>query len=180
MSGTVPQGGGHPISTYPFSAFLSAISRSGRPIAMTRVLHGRWPLSTAIAWLVIAAVHFGAPAAARAGCSHPWVRDAGISLAQFNLGIFGSDGEELLPEPRSSERSDHRGACAGGACSGPSESPPFSTVLVSRQSDQWGDLPAEPARSLASSRGFLPADDGKRPYRFPSPIERPPRLFAAQ
>jgi hypothetical protein len=164
-----------------FVRFCSRIPRSGRRIAMTRVLHGRWLGSSAIAWLVIAVVQMFAPAPARAGCSHPWVRDAGVSAAPFNLSNFASGGHKLLPEPSSSEGSGHRGPCAGRACSQPSEMPPISTVLMSPQRDQWGGLPANPAHSsIASSRGFSPQDDRRRPYRFPTPIERPPRLFAAK
>ncbi len=67
----------------------------GRPIAMTRVFRWRWVGRSAVACLVLAALNAVAPAQAQAGCSHPWVRDAGISASLLDLGMLES-GRYLL------------------------------------------------------------------------------------
>ena len=147
---------------------------------MTRVLRWRWIGSSVAAWLLLAAVNAILPAQAQAGCSHPWVQGAGNSASLFDRSFVEAGFHPLLPErglPGSPERP---GPCAGGACSQSPELPLSSTVQITADIDQWGDLPAEPTCCLPKSRGVTPKDDQLRPADYPTPIERPPRLEPAR
>jgi hypothetical protein len=67
----------------------------------------------------------------------------------------------------------------GGACSQSPELPPSSSVQSSSHGQDWGNLSAEPVRSLLDSQIFPPDGGRQHPSRFPAPIERPPRLDCA-
>src|ERR1700677_655805 len=123
---------------------------------MTRVLRWRWIGSSVVAWLVLAAVNAILPAQAQAGCSHPWVQGPGASASLLDLGLLESGLHPSLPETGPAGSPDRPGPCAGGACPRSPEWPLRSTVQISPHSDQWGELPAEPARSRPNSRGFTP------------------------
>ena len=147
---------------------------------MTRVFRWRWLSSTAAAWLVLMAVHAVAPATVQAGCNHPWVQVSGIAASVFDLELLESGIRPSLPASRSPQPLDRRGACVGGACSPSPEIPPISSVEAQPYCEYWGDLPAEPVQLLLRSRVSWPAEhDQRRPTRFHTPIERPPRLLAA-
>jgi hypothetical protein len=179
---TKPQIGRRSASTFLFGRLNSGICRLlGRIIAMLRVVRIRWKGFSAAAWLVLAAMHALAPTQVQAGCSHPWVQASGISASLFDSSLLESGFQRSLPGPRSSPRSsDRRGPCADGSCSRSPELPPSSTGQISLSSEQWGNLPAGRLRMSPQSRVFSLKDDQRRPYRIPTPIERPPRLDSAR
>jgi hypothetical protein len=131
-------------------------------------------------WVVFAAVVFATSTAARAGCSHPWVKtnDATSSIAE--LAELSSNDQTDHFRPGFPAPAKHPNPCAHGGCSQPFGYPPSSTLEMSGRTDLWGDLTLQSPPRSRNAIGFYVEQGCDRPRRSNSPIERPPRCITVR
>jgi hypothetical protein len=130
--------------------------------------------------LVLATFTAVAPAEARAGCTHPWVKSGDPHTALFDLAVLDPGSRALVPQPGSLPLENPPSPCKGGACSRSPDRPASWPPSVLSPGQLWADLPDGIPSVVPQIQQFSP-ENGLLPTSLSvSLLERPPRRVLAR